>query len=69
MEIIAKRVKKLTPKEINKKLLPANPQEKKPIDVHIYADKVEKKAYELYKKRGCQDGRDWQDWFQAEKLV
>lgn len=30
---------------------------------------VEKKAYELYEKHGCQHGRDSEDWFEAEKLV
>ncbi|MBI5149341.1 MAG: DUF2934 domain-containing protein [Candidatus Omnitrophica bacterium] len=35
----------------------------------IYAQRVEKKAYELYEKRGCQQGCDWQDWFEAERIV
>ena len=30
---------------------------------------VEKKAYELYEKRGHQQGHEWQDWFEAEKFV
>ena len=36
---------------------------------HIYAQRVEKKAYELYEARGRQDGRDWNDWFEAERIV
>ena len=28
---------------------------------------VAQRAYELYEQRGGQDGRDWEDWFQAEQ--
>lgn len=28
---------------------------------------IEKKAYELYEKRGRQHGLDWEDWLEAEK--
>lgn len=28
---------------------------------------VARRAYELYEQRGSQDGRDWDDWFQAEQ--
>ena len=34
-----------------------------------YCDKVAKKAYELYVKRGCKAGHDKEDWYEAEKLV
>jgi hypothetical protein len=27
------------------------------------------KAYELFEKRGCSHGRDFDDWLDAEKLV
>ena len=30
---------------------------------------IEKKAFELFEKRGYSQGRDWDDWFTAEKLV
>jgi len=30
---------------------------------------VQKKAYEIYEKRGCQPGNDLEDWLNAEKLV
>lgn len=30
---------------------------------------IEKKAYELYEKRGGNHGGDWNDWFEAEKIV
>ena len=32
-------------------------------------EKIRKVAYGLYHKRGCQHGKDWQDWLEAEKLV
>lgn len=34
-----------------------------------FVQQVEKKAYELYKKRGCEHGCDWNDWFAAERQV
>ncbi len=30
---------------------------------------IEKKAYELFEKRGYSHGDDFSDWFEAEKLV
>ncbi len=30
---------------------------------------VQKKAYEIYEKRGCQSGNDLEDWLNAERLV
>ncbi len=30
---------------------------------------VQKKAYEIYEKRGCQSGNGLEDWLNAEKLV
>ena len=39
------------------------------VDAKCFAERVEKKAYELYEKRGCKPGQDWQNWFDAEKLV
>ena len=33
-------------------------------------EKIRKKAYGLYLERGAQQhGRDWEDWFKAERLV
>ena len=40
-----------------------------PVDANVYARAVEKKAYELDEKRGGQDGYDWDDWLEAERLV
>ena len=28
---------------------------------------VERRAYELYEQRGHEEGRDWDDWLQAER--
>ena len=39
------------------------------IDAKCFAERVEKKEYELYERRGYKSGQDWQDWFDAEKLV
>ena len=30
---------------------------------------IEKKAYELYEKRGREHGKDLDDWLEAEKIV
>ena len=30
---------------------------------------IQKKSYELYEKRGCQQGNDLEDWINAERLV
>lgn len=30
---------------------------------------VERRAYELYEKRGGGHGHDWEDWLQAEREV
>ena len=32
-------------------------------------DAIRLKAYELYMRRGCQNGNDLQDWLAAEHLV
>lgn len=34
-----------------------------------YAQRIEKKAYELYERRGRLDGHDLDDWFEAQKIV
>jgi Protein of unknown function (DUF2934) len=30
-------------------------------------EEIERKAYEIYEQRGCQDGYAEQDWFAAER--
>ena len=32
-------------------------------------EEIRKKAYELYEKRGCQPGQEWEDWLEAERTV
>ena len=49
--------------------VPAKIENVKLADANIFAQRVEKKAYDLYEKRGCQNGHDCDDWFEAEKLV
>ena len=39
------------------------------MDFNAFARRVEKKAYELWQKKGCSHGNDWADWFEAEKAV
>ena len=50
---------------------PTNPFSGGPSGVWIITieptyDDIARRAYELYQQRGCTDGEDWQDWFQAE---
>ena len=30
-------------------------------------DEIERKAYEIYEQRGCEDGHADEDWFEAER--
>ncbi len=62
------RVEKLTEKSY-KKSAQGKVEKQKPGNSDVYARKVEKKAYELFEKRGCQSGHAWDDWFEAEKIV
>ena len=32
-------------------------------------EEVERRAYELYERRGREDGHDWDDWLQAEREI
>jgi hypothetical protein len=31
--------------------------------------KIQKRAYELWEKRGYSNGSDWSDWFEAERQI
>ncbi len=53
----------------NGKAARAKTETKKFVEANVFAQRVEKKAYELYEKRGCQNGHDCDDWFEAEKIV
>ena len=46
-----------------------NPGTERSVDAQVYAQRVEKKAYELYETRGRQDGHDWDDWLEAQRIV
>ena len=39
------------------------------INLKVYVGKVEKKAYELYEKRGRKAGHSMDDWLEAERIV
>jgi hypothetical protein len=30
---------------------------------------IQKKAYELFEKRGRAHGNDWKDWLEAERII
>jgi len=32
-------------------------------------DRIRERAYELYESRGCEPGRDQQDWLRAEQEI
>lgn len=32
-------------------------------------DDIEKRAHELYEQSGRQEGHDWENWFEAERMV
>ena len=59
-----KEIVKKRPKPVVKKVT-----KKAEVDFDVYIRMVEKKAYELYEQRGCQHGRDLEDWFMAQDLV
>ena len=65
----ATEAEKPTKSKGKKAVVPAKSEYLKPADANIFAQRVEKKAYELYQKRGCQNGHDCDDWFEAQKLV
>jgi hypothetical protein len=41
----------------------------KPVDANNFTQRVEKRAYELYVKRGSESGHEWDDWLAAERQV
>ena len=55
----AKKVKKSPPAR-------PVPQASRPADLR---DRIARKAYELYQKRGEVEGRDLQDWLDAEAIL
>ena len=53
----------------NEKAVLSKPETQRPVETDVFAQRVEKKAYELYEKRGCQDGYNCDDWLEAERIV
>ena len=37
------------------------------MDVSPDREQIAQRAYERYESRGCEDGRDQEDWFEAER--
>lgn len=37
--------------------------------IPISSERIAKKAYELYEKRGCQQGFELQDWLEAKRIL
>jgi hypothetical protein len=46
----------------------ANPTNKKSSQEQKQ-EKIRKKAYEMFEKRGYANGSDWADWLEAERIV
>ena len=40
-----------------------------PLSQEEQHEKIARKAYELFERRGCEHGCDLQDWFEAEKII
>lgn len=53
----------------NKKNVPQSPQKKPVILRRDLGDKIAKRAYIIWQKRGCAHGHDMTDWLQAEREV
>jgi hypothetical protein len=45
------------------------PKKRAKLDQKTIHELIEKKAYEICGKRGGEDGKDLDDWFEAEKMV
>ncbi|MDE2027366.1 MAG: DUF2934 domain-containing protein [Candidatus Omnitrophica bacterium] len=64
MKVIDKRVKKIIEAPKQKRLSGHSIP-----NFENYIKRIEKKAYELYEKRGCCHGHDQEDWLEAKRLV
>lgn len=69
MTSVMNRFQKIAGKNGRKKMTPTKQEAEKNVDAGVFAQRVEKKAYELYQKKGQQDGHDMDDWLEAERLV
>ncbi len=37
--------------------------------IECLPDIIRKRAYQICEARGCQPGREWEDWFKAEREI
>lgn len=44
-------------------------QSESPVDWRPTQEQISMRAYEIYLANGAQDGRDKDDWFEAERLL
>ena len=65
MKLGTKRIKRVVIDQIQK-VAKGN---RIPLSAEEFRQQVEKKAYELFEKRGCIHGYALQDWQEAEKIV
>jgi hypothetical protein len=56
-------INEIKPKAVVANVLPES------VDANNFTQRVERQAYELYAKRGFKFGHEWEDWFEAEKIV
>ena len=35
----------------------------------FFQEEIQRLAFQIYETRGCSHGRDWDDWFEAERVV
>ena len=66
---VTNRVKKLVKSKKHSEATQAKLKNEQLADASIFAQRVEKKAYELYEQRGRQNGHEQEDWFEAEKII
>lgn len=38
-------------------------------EIQQIQEQIRQRAYELYEARGCEEGHEWDDWFQAEAEI
>lgn len=69
MKIATHRMRTLLKGKSGQKEPKVNLKNERTTSFDTFISRVEEKAYELYEKRGRQDGQDWNDWFEAEKIV
>ena len=69
METASEIVKEVLKRRRTGTIGPEKHDREKGIKADIFEQRVEKKAYEIYQNRGCQDGHDYEDWLKAEKIV